>query len=43
MPIWIFVSFILFTLTSKPKLCSISGTGIGSCPIAGLGEMFTKL
>ena len=43
MPIWIFVSFILFALTSKPKLCSISGTGIGSCPIAGLGEMFTKL
>ena len=43
MPIWIFVSFILFALTSKPKLCSISGTGISSCPIAGLGEMFTKL
>jgi len=43
MPIWIFVSFILFTLTSKPKLCSISGSGVGSCPIAGLGEMFTKL
>ena len=42
MPLWIFIAFVLFALTSKPK-CSIIGggiTGFGdfpSCPLKDLG------
>ena len=45
MPFWIFIVFFLFALTGKPKVCSVSGisSGIGSCPITGLSDMFTKM
>jgi hypothetical protein len=43
MPLWIFVSFVLFALIGKPsRLCAVgSGTGISSgvCPISGLGGL----
>ena len=43
MPLWIFVSFVLFALIGKPsRLCTVgSGTGISSgvCPISGLGGL----
>jgi hypothetical protein len=43
MPLWIFVSFVLFALIGKPsRLCAAgSGSGISSgvCPISGLGGL----
>jgi len=53
MPIWIFISFVIFTLVGRPKICSINGSsglgsslGGGACPVSGLGgmcDMFTKM
>ena len=52
MPIWIFISFVIFALVGRPKMCSINGSsGLGSslgggCPVSGLGgmcDMFTKM
>lgn len=42
MPMWIFISFVLFTIIGKPKVCSIKGSsGLGSCPVSGLSDMFS--
>ena len=48
MPMWIFLAFVLFVLTGKPRVCSLTG-GIGggsiggTCPISGMSDIFTKL
>ena len=52
LPFWIFISFILFALTPKPRICSIIGDGVSSmpsmpsmpsCPFAELSSFCTKL
>jgi len=45
LPLWIFIAFILFALTSKPRCSVIGGIGeIGSkCPFPNLSEFCTSL